>query len=408
MPEGYRPWACWSQKPQCMVWIPDDPATQVEPLEWEPCAPGSPGGDGCRQMKRPWWTDGAGIGATFPAVPELDLRGPRPLLRLARESRDDANLSAWWVEWDVYELDGPARFAMRKAGGTGAECGYQDYDLTEGFWVLGAIGDDTVPISESPLNGLVFIDTEERRISLPFRDDTPKKASWWAGAQGFVRLSGGVVHLHDHALSTDVELQSPASDPIGASATSNLEMVSSAVLWEVSTSNTLGIRAYDPERGPHDLVRYLDDPSRGAGTPGTDGVDLVWMEGSGRKPGDFTYPVRSIMTSPWTTDPAALQPRRLRSDIAPNFGTNNDGFRVGCGRAAKLGATPKDVQIVRLADGQAWHLPHTHQVWQSTRVVGLTCDEIFLVVNFWSEGAVQGATLQRIRFDSLGEGLPPD
>jgi hypothetical protein len=115
MPEGYRPWACWSQKPQCMVWIPDDPATQVEPLEWEPCAPGSPGGDGCRQMKRPWWTDGFGIAATFPAVPELDLRGPRPLLRLARESRDDANLSAWWFEWDVYELDGPARFAPSPA-----------------------------------------------------------------------------------------------------------------------------------------------------------------------------------------------------------------------------------------------------------------------------------------------------
>ena len=148
----------------------------------------------------------------------------------------------------MYELDGPARFAMRKQGGTGAECGYQDYDLTEGYWVLGAIGDDMVPISDSPLNGLVAIDTEQQRIDLPFRDDTLQKASWWGGSGGVVRTSGGVLHLHDRSLSTDTVLQSASTDPLGGTASSNVEMVGGSVYWEVKTTGTLGIRGYDIER----------------------------------------------------------------------------------------------------------------------------------------------------------------
>ena len=195
----------------------------------------------------------------------------------------------------------------------------------------------------------------------------------------------------------------------GPGATSAKTMVGETILWAVSTSSTVGIRAYDPVRGPHDLIRYPDDPTRGAGSPGTDGVDLVWMEGSGRQPGDATYPTRSIMTSPWTTDPAALKPRRLRSDLDTGFATDDSRFRVGCGRAAKGGGVSNhDAQIVNLADGTGWNLVHTPQVWRTSTVVGLTCDEIILVVQYWEGGVIQGATLQRIRFDALGEPLPPD
>lgn len=38
----------------------------------------------------------------------------------------------------------------------------------------------------------------------------------------------------------------------------------------------------------------------------------------------------------------------------------------------------------------------------------MTCDELFLMALTWVDGQVQGVTLQRIRFDALGEGLPPD
>jgi len=41
-------------------------------------------------------------------------------------------------------------------------------------------------------------------------------------------------------------------------------------------------------------------------------------------------------------------------------------------------------------------------------VIGMTCNEIFLVVQIWEDGEPNGSTIQRIRFDALGEGLPPD
>jgi len=64
----------------------------------------------------------------------------------------------------------------------------------------------------------------------------------------------------------------------------------------------------------------------------------------------------------------------------------------------------------RLSDGQGWNLLHTQQLWHASTVVGMTCDEIFLVVQIWEGegGEPNGSTIQRIRFDALGEGLPPD
>src|SRR5690606_27339005 len=123
---------------------------------------------------------------------------------------------------------------------------------------------------------------------------------------------------------------------------------------------------------------------RGAGSVGTDGVDLVWMEGSGRVLGEHHYPTRDIVTAPFTTDPAALQPRRLRSQIAPQFGDWSQAYEVACGRAARKGASSgRGVQIVRLSDGRGWELPETPFVWRPSTIVGMTCDEIFLVVQTW-------------------------
>lgn len=410
IPEGYRPYTCWSDKPQCMLWIPEDPETMVEPLEWEPCAEGAPGGDGCRQMKRPWWRGGnTAIGATYPALPQIDQMGDTTLLHVARADIVGQGSDDSWVEWDVYEVDGPALYAMRKHVPGKVECGYQDYDVTSGIWTIAPNGDDTVPIEQSPLDGLIVVDVAAKDISLPYRADDASTPGWSAGANGIIRFTSPALYLHDRDFTTETLLHSAGTDPAGISATTNFAVVGDAALWEVGgLSGHFGIRAYDPERGSHDLVRYLDDPTRGAATPGTDGVDLVWMEGRDWQPDLYTYAERDIMTSPFTTDPAALQPRRLRKNLATRMGTANDAFRVGCGRAAKSGgAAAKDIQIVRLADGQGWNLLYTQQLWHPN-VIGMTCDEIFLVVQFWVDGEPQGPTIQRIRFDSLGEGLPPD
>ena len=411
IPEGYLPYTCWSEKPQCMLWIPQDPETQVEPLEWEPCGEGAPGGDGCQQMKRPWWTgEGYGaIGDTFPGVPELDNGGVEPLLRLLRISVDGTDAS--YIEFVVGEPDGAIRYSMRKPWSEDDECGYQDYDLTDGVWVMAPNGDDTVPIEESPLDGAIVVDIATKEVSLPYRANDPSTPGWRAGAQGFLRRTSPALYLHDRAFTSETLLHSAATDPIGAISSTARHLIGDSAIWEVYTSTTIGIRAYDPERGPHDLIRFLDEPTRGAGTPGTDGVDLVWMEGEDYQPDLYTYATRSIMTSPFTTDPAALKPRRLRRNLSTSFGTASEAFRVGCGRAAKSGGvSTKDIQIVRLSDGQGWNLLHTQQLWHASTVVGMTCDEIFLVVQIWEGegGEPNGSTIQRIRFDALGEGLPPD
>ena len=79
-----------------------------------------------------------------------------------------------------------------------------------------------------------------------------------------------------------------------------------------------------------------------------------------------------------------------------------------CGRAVRSGVSRKDVQVVRLSDGHAWRLEHTQQVWHALGAIGLTWDEPFVVVQFWEGGKPQGSTIQRIRFDAMGEGIPPD
>jgi len=84
--------------------------------------------------------------------------------------------------------------------------------------------------------------------------------------------------------------------------------------------------------------------------------------GEDYQPDLYTYATRSMMTAPFTTDLAALKPRRLRSDLHAGFGISNDRFHVACGRAAKSGgASRKDIQIVRLptARGGTFCIPRS-------------------------------------------------
>lgn len=112
IPEGYLPYTCWSGDPECSLWIAQDPERDVAPIEWEPCAPGSPGGEGCRQMARPWpWSAYGAIGATLPGAPRLDTSSGTPMLRLTRIFIDGGPGS--YVEMVAGDVDGPARFALR-------------------------------------------------------------------------------------------------------------------------------------------------------------------------------------------------------------------------------------------------------------------------------------------------------
>jgi hypothetical protein len=104
---------------------------------------------------------------------------------------------------------------------------------------------------------------------------------------------------------------------------------------------------WTPAAGASDLVSYSTDTSRGAMDLGGDGRDLVWLSGAGHTDPAGWFPTIAIMTSPFTTDPKQLAPRRLRSEEGPYFGTAP--FVVGCGYAARQ--LPEGIRVVRLVDG---------------------------------------------------------
>ena len=103
-------------------------------------------------------------------------------------------------------------------------------------------------------------------------------------------------------------------------------------------------------------------------------------------------------TSPYVTDPAKLQPRRLRSEIAnTNVGTP---IAVGCGYASFAGI---GLRIVRLSDGWSWYFPNAAG-WNWQQALALTCNEVF--ARIYIAGPI--TTLARVALNQLGPGTPPD
>jgi len=164
--------------------------------------------------------------------------------------------------------------------------------------------------------------------------------------------------------------------------------------------------------GTQVLVGFGDDYSRGAGHPGSDGVDLVWLQGEDRQPTEHNFPKRWIMTSKFSTDPSEIKPRRLVAWPAALIGTPSGTLPppVGCGRAAYRyfdgSKTPPEsgLIIVRLSDGMSWRLLSVSQAppdsWSFP--IAITCDEVF---SRYKGGFLE--TIRRVRLDSLGPGTPP-
>ncbi|MBL8741874.1 MAG: hypothetical protein JNK04_12290 [Myxococcales bacterium] len=174
--------------------------------------------------------------------------------------------------------------------------------------------------------------------------------------------------------------------------------------WHEGDAEHSNLIAWNPEDGAYPFISFGNDDTQGAEAIGTDGVDMVWIQSSGRLPnGD--YAVRDVMTSPFTTDPQALDPRRLRS--YPDTYTNNRPTAVGCGYAA-FSYTPGKVIIIRIADGYWWELPSSGCTGPNftgdfcfEEPYAITCDEIFL------QGGV-GMNIARVEIAALGDPSPPD
>lgn len=403
IPDGYLPWTCWSQLPGCTFYLPDDLTERVAPVEWVPCER-APEGLDCRQMATPWEAGGRSPVAIGPwEEPGLAIIDGRPTLRMMREVGWDEPGS--YSEIVVADVDGPVRFAMRAPRDTSPLCWARDVDLRDGFLSIAIVADGTEPVDSTdyPLaDGTVLVDLADRVPRLVRRDEVDMWSADGYVSDTLVALRTDGLTVHDHAL----ESQEVAWPRTGRWVQGKTHVLGESVLFQVSGPS---IHAWSPELGTTTLVGF-EDPDRGAGAVGSDGVDLVWMEGSDRDEEIDIFRVRDIMTASWTPVPTLLAARRVRSDPARAFFDDGDAFRVGCGMAARHQNGDHEVEIVRLEDGHTWYLDRIDGLWRPWFILGLTCTEIFIMATIWPEGVAEadGTHVMRIALDSLGTGEPGD
>ncbi|RYZ01100.1 MAG: hypothetical protein EON61_16850 [Alphaproteobacteria bacterium] len=185
-----------------------------------------------------------------------------------------------------------------------------------------------------------------------------------------------------------------------------------AFLLRAGSGRTRALDVWTETSGYHRFLHDERPDLHAFGGFGTDGHDLVWVEGHDDQGTTGVYepfPSSSIMTAPFTTDPTQLKSRRLRSNVNE---ASWETFAVGCGYAAKVSdrVDGHPLIIVRLSDGRKWEVASSplsvplEQRWSwAPNRIGLTCDEVF----------VQGSPgkrleLARIRLDSLGPGVAAD
>lgn len=171
------------------------------------------------------------------------------------------------------------------------------------------------------------------------------------------------------------------------------------VFWQGNSGRANDIGRWDPDGGAIDFINYNFDPDHAAADFGTNGVDMVWLEGHGPPSDTSFWTTADWWTAPYVTDPSKIVPRRLRSE-SPGAILGSP-IAVGCGFGAF--DNPWGVRVVRLSDGWSWQLANTSG-WGWQQALAFSCTELFLKV------AVAGPiyTMARVSLASLGPGVPPD
>jgi len=198
--------------------------------------------------------------------------------------------------------------------------------------------------------------------------------------------------------------------PAGGGVWASPVWVGPDLLVPYASSPNYAIFRWTEQDGIQLLIGFGEDYSRGAGSPGSDGKDLVWVEGEGRDDDSVRFPDLWIMTSKYSSDPAEIKPRRLNRWLPSYIAGGNPV--VGCGYAAfryaigTTNTTAAGLHIIRLSDGWSWTLPSPSPPapppdgWNVPTAI--TCDEVFAR---YKGGSLE--TIRRVRLDSLGPGSPP-
>lgn len=388
-PEGWVKWTEYSES--CPLYHAPSAELMPEPIEWEPC-PDAPAGLDCEVMHG----DGSVAGTS-----DLDVHEGTTYLLTRRVT------SEYWLDF-VADVDGPVVNAvMRVVSSTDTPtkvgCAAGPDDLNQGHYVLGIRGHDAFGDSnDSPHRGAMggVIGDPVPRLLAHYDHDIVY--SFWVDASWLMRIGAyeSILTVAPwESLSPDTVITSPPLDPESLKASQPL-ITHGVVFWATATLYQHGINVWDPVNGARPLVRYEGDFTRGAGDLGTDGVDLVWAQGEGKEPQEYKYPIRHMMTAPFTSDPAALAPRRLRSTPYSNIGSQQ--WEVGCGYASHTAGSYR-VAIVRLSDGVSWLVSQQAPDFLPSTPLGIDCTHAYMF------GLFDGRyTIARVALASLGAGTPPD
>jgi hypothetical protein len=333
------------------------PAELVPPLRWQPCRIGG----ACRELAVDWDPD--------PALPEwiapdtfMTRTGGNLAMHTARFTRDGTIRL-------IAEVDGPVRVAVREGGRD--RCTTNLARSAGGVYAIRVFDSEATGKLDAYGGGAVGGALDEPpRMLLAMRDRVVR--SFAAGTPGLVENTGDTLRLHAWTGGAPREIwREPGL------VQSHAVFEGDALLWSASGAGVARQMVWTDRAGARTLIGF-PDRTRGAADLGSDGRDLVWLEGSGRT-GTGRYPKVAIMTAPFTVEPAALQPRVVVDNVS-SYGFGTQPFVVGCGHAAR--SAGGGTLVVRLADGATAQLPDSAGAdWGWRTPLALTCDELFVLVH---------------------------
>lgn len=157
---------------------------------------------------------------------------------------------------------------------------------------------------------------------------------------------------------------------------------------------------WHPETGERNLIDLGNAGTSSLFDLAADAENLVWALGEDYDPSNLSDPYRkkTLWAAPVPGPRDALEPRLLGN--APH-GLSLEPLALGCGYVAHImpGITTRLAYVVRLSDGAAWKLPH-YERYKPARVIGVTCEHLYLYVDF-KPTIVLPAAILRVPLSSL-------